>query len=207
MTGPTVAVMQPYFFPYAGYFRLLAAADVFVIYDCVQFPRRGRVHRCEVTGLSGETQWLTLPLAHQPRDVLIRDLAFAVNARAELDRERALAAQAKADADAKVAKDAKEAAKREAAKNPPRVWVQVATGANEAGLPSTWKRIREKSPLLFKGLSAASVPFKSTNRLLVGPIKSQAEARALVNALQKAGMAGTTYSSEAGQEIARIASK
>lgn len=86
MTGTTVAVMQPYFFPYAGYFRLLAAADVFVIYDCVQFPRRGRVHRCEVTGHCAETQWLTLPLAHQPRDVLIRDLAFAANARAELDR-------------------------------------------------------------------------------------------------------------------------
>ena len=86
MTGTTIAVMQPYFFPYAGYFRLLAAADVFVIYDCVQFPRRGRVHRCEVTGQSGETEWLTLPLAHQPRDVLIRDLAFSGNARAELDR-------------------------------------------------------------------------------------------------------------------------
>ena len=86
MAGTIVAVMQPYFFPYAGYFRLLAAADVFVIYDCEQFPRRGRVHRCEVTGHSAETQWLTLPLAHQPRDVLIRDLAFAENARAELDR-------------------------------------------------------------------------------------------------------------------------
>jgi hypothetical protein len=37
----TVAVMQPYFMPYAGYFRLFAAADVFVLFDCVQFPRRG----------------------------------------------------------------------------------------------------------------------------------------------------------------------
>ena len=41
----TVAVMQPYFMPYAGYFRLFAAADVFVLFDCVQFPRRGWVHR------------------------------------------------------------------------------------------------------------------------------------------------------------------
>jgi hypothetical protein len=37
--------MQPYFVPYAGYFRLFAASDLFVIYDCVQFPRRGWVHR------------------------------------------------------------------------------------------------------------------------------------------------------------------
>ena len=40
--------MQPYLFPYAGYFRLLSQVDEFVIYDCVQFPRRGRVHRTEV---------------------------------------------------------------------------------------------------------------------------------------------------------------
>jgi hypothetical protein len=80
-----VAVMQPYFYPYAGYFRLLAAADTFVIYDDVQFARRGRVHRCEVPGASGTTHWLTLPLARAPRDVLIAELAFAATARAELD--------------------------------------------------------------------------------------------------------------------------
>lgn len=79
-TGLGVAVMQPYFFPYAGYYRLLAAADRFVILDCVQFPRRGRVHRCEVPGPSGAREWLTLPLAHQPREVTIRDLAFAPGA-------------------------------------------------------------------------------------------------------------------------------
>jgi hypothetical protein len=77
--------MQPYFFPYAGYFRLFAHVDAFVIYDCVQFPRRGRVHRTEVPGPSGGTEWLTLPLAHQPRSVLIQDLEFATAAREQLD--------------------------------------------------------------------------------------------------------------------------
>lgn len=80
-----VAVMQPYFFPYAGYFRLLFEVDEFVIFDCVQFPRRGRVHRCEVPGPGGRIDWLTLPLARRPREVLIRDLAFSDNARSELD--------------------------------------------------------------------------------------------------------------------------
>ncbi len=79
-----IAVMQPYFFPYAGYFRLLAQADQFVLFDCVQFPRRGRVHRCEVPGPAG-AHWLTLPLAAQPRDVRIADLAFADDARARMD--------------------------------------------------------------------------------------------------------------------------
>ena len=81
----TVAVMQPYFFPYAGYFRLLAAADVFVVFDCVQFPRRGRVHRTEVPAPNGGVEWLTLPLARQPQSVLIRDLEFARDARACFD--------------------------------------------------------------------------------------------------------------------------
>lgn len=87
--GLRVVVMQPYFFPYAGYYRLLAAADRFVILDCVQFPRRGRVHRCEVPGPAGAAEWLTLPLARQPREIVIRDLAFAPDADAEFARRLA----------------------------------------------------------------------------------------------------------------------
>jgi hypothetical protein len=78
--------MQPYFFPYGGYFRLFATIDQFVIFDSVQFPRRGRVHRTEVPAPGGGREWLTLPLARQPRGVLIRDLAFAPDARERFDR-------------------------------------------------------------------------------------------------------------------------
>ncbi len=55
------AIMQPYLWPYAGYYRLLAAADVFVVFDCVQFIRRGRIHRNEFSTREG-MRWLTLPL-------------------------------------------------------------------------------------------------------------------------------------------------
>ena len=73
----TVAIMQPYFAPYAGYFRLMTAADIFVTYDCVQFPRRGWVHRNKMPSIQQESQWLTLPLQKQPRETLIKDLQFA----------------------------------------------------------------------------------------------------------------------------------
>lgn len=73
----TIAVMQPYFFPYGGYYRLLAAADVFVILDCVQFARRGRVHRC---ALAGAGRWITLPLEPAPRDSLISAMRLAPDA-------------------------------------------------------------------------------------------------------------------------------
>jgi hypothetical protein len=77
-----VAVMQPYFAPYAGYYRLLAAADIFVIFDCVQFPRRGWVHRNRLPDARGEPAWLTLPLAGAAFDAPIRDIVFAPDAEA-----------------------------------------------------------------------------------------------------------------------------
>jgi hypothetical protein len=79
-----VAVMQPYFFPYAGYYRLLAAADIFLIFDCVQFIRRGRVHRCEVPGPNGR-DWLTLPLDKAARDTPIDRIRLAPSAREAFD--------------------------------------------------------------------------------------------------------------------------
>jgi hypothetical protein len=80
VTPFTVAIMQPYFFPYAGYFRLFAASDLFVIYDCVQFPRRGWVHRNVLPDASGTERWLTLPLEKAPQSALIRDLRFPPDA-------------------------------------------------------------------------------------------------------------------------------
>jgi len=76
----TVAIIQPYFFPYPGYFRLFAAADEVVMFDCVQFPRRGWVHRNRFARADGTLDWLTLPLAKAPRDITIDRLEFADNA-------------------------------------------------------------------------------------------------------------------------------
>ncbi len=80
----TIAVIQPYFYPYAGYFRLFAAADTVVMFDCVQFPRRGWVHRNRFTLASGESDWLTLPIEKAERDVRIDRLRFAPDARTRL---------------------------------------------------------------------------------------------------------------------------
>lgn len=80
----TVAVIQPYFVPYAGYFRLFTGADVVVMFDCVQFPRRGWVHRNRFALASGEPDWLTLPIAKAERSVAIADLRFADDARTRL---------------------------------------------------------------------------------------------------------------------------
>ncbi|MEQ8953150.1 MAG: WbqC family protein [Gammaproteobacteria bacterium] len=72
----SVAVNFPYFFPYTGFYRLLRRADIFVSFDCVQFPRRGYVHRNQFPDSNGALRWFTLALARQQRDVLIRDIEF-----------------------------------------------------------------------------------------------------------------------------------
>lgn len=60
-----VALMQPYFFPYVGYYGLLAAADVFVAYDSVQFEKHGWVNRNRILH-GGAPEWWTAPVASAP---------------------------------------------------------------------------------------------------------------------------------------------
>jgi len=74
-----IAVMQPYFLPYAGYFRLMHGVDAFVVYDTVQFPRGGWVHRNRLHGHDGKLAWLTLPLAYAPLHTRIGDIGFHGN--------------------------------------------------------------------------------------------------------------------------------
>ena len=118
-------------------------------------------------------------------------------------RKSMAAAQAAAALEAEKAEKAKQLAVAKA--NPARLWVQVATGNNERGLATTWRKIREANATLLKPYGGYSVAFKATNRILAGPVKSAADARTLVNALGKAGVSATTFSSEAGQEVAKLA--
>lgn len=56
-----IAIMQPYFLPYIGYFQLLAAVDRFVIYDTIQYTKRGWINRNRMLR-NGEVATFTLPL-------------------------------------------------------------------------------------------------------------------------------------------------
>jgi hypothetical protein len=68
----TLAIMQPYLFPYIGYFQLLAAVDRFVIYDDVTFIKQGWINRNRML-INGEPAFFTVPLAHRSSAVAIRD--------------------------------------------------------------------------------------------------------------------------------------
>jgi hypothetical protein len=56
-----LAIMQPYLFPYLGYYQLLAAVDRFVVYDDVQFMLQGWINRNNIL-VNGKPLLFTLPL-------------------------------------------------------------------------------------------------------------------------------------------------
>lgn len=53
--------MQPYFFPYIGYYQLLHAVDVFVIYDDVSYIKKGWINRNNLHN-NGEKSLFSIPL-------------------------------------------------------------------------------------------------------------------------------------------------
>ncbi len=56
-----LAIMQPYFFPYIGYFQLINAVDEFVVYDEIEFAKKGWINRNRIL-VNGKDSYITLPL-------------------------------------------------------------------------------------------------------------------------------------------------
>lgn len=112
--------------------------------------------------------------------------------------------KAKENAAAKKALADKAAAEKKAAKaEPARYWVQVAGGANKGDLDRAWASVQKKSSAL-AGKKAYTTPLRATNRVVTGPYKTEAEARAMVNTLAKQGVSAFTFASEAGQKMTRL---
>ena len=57
----SLAIMQPYFLPYIGYWQLMQSVDEFIIYDDVQFSKGGWINRNRLL-LGGAAHTFTLPL-------------------------------------------------------------------------------------------------------------------------------------------------
>jgi hypothetical protein len=56
------AIMQPYFFPYIGYFQLMSAVETFVVYDDAQYMKGGWINRNRLLA-NGKPVWLTCPVS------------------------------------------------------------------------------------------------------------------------------------------------
>jgi len=56
-----LAIMQPYFFPYIGYFQLIAAVDQFIVYDNIKYTKKGWFNRNRMLQ-NGKDVMFSLPL-------------------------------------------------------------------------------------------------------------------------------------------------
>ena len=65
--------MQPYIFPYIGYFQLIYAADTFVFYDDVNFINRGWINRNRIL-VNGKDQLITISCKDASQNKLIKDI-------------------------------------------------------------------------------------------------------------------------------------
>lgn len=65
--------MQPYFFPYIGYWQLMNAVDTYVIYDDVTFIKNGWINRNRIL-LNGQPHYFNLPTLGAGSYTLIKDV-------------------------------------------------------------------------------------------------------------------------------------
>ena len=73
-----VAIMQPYLFPYIGYFQLIHAADIFVSADDVQWIKRGWINRNRILE-NGKDAMITLPVEKGGSRRKINERCFCEN--------------------------------------------------------------------------------------------------------------------------------
>ena len=71
-----LAIMQPYFFPYIGYFQLLNYVDTYVLYDDVNYINRGWVNRNYIL-VNNEKHLLTLSLNKASQNKLINEIEIS----------------------------------------------------------------------------------------------------------------------------------
>ncbi|OUR90536.1 hypothetical protein A9Q81_18790 [Gammaproteobacteria bacterium 42_54_T18] len=80
-----LAIMQPYFIPYIGYFQLINAVDQFIIYDDIQYTKKGWVNRNRVL-VNHKDAYITLPLKKDSDYADIRDRCLAESWGLERDK-------------------------------------------------------------------------------------------------------------------------
>jgi hypothetical protein len=80
-----LGIMQPYFFPYIGYFQLINAIDLFVVYDNIKYTKKGWINRNRLLQ-GGKDAVFSLPLRSDSDSLQVRDRSLA----GDFDRSKLL---------------------------------------------------------------------------------------------------------------------
>ena len=71
-----IAIMQPYFFPYIGYWQLINLADKFVLLDDVNFIKKGWIHKNLIMN-NNETRQINICISKMSQNKQINDLSLS----------------------------------------------------------------------------------------------------------------------------------
>jgi hypothetical protein len=74
----TLAIMQPYLFPYIGYWQLVYSVDTFVIMEDLNYIKQGYINRNCIL-VNGEAQRITLELMHASQNRLMTEIEIGNN--------------------------------------------------------------------------------------------------------------------------------
>lgn len=81
----TIGIMQPYFLPYIGYFQLINAVDRFVVYDNIEFTKKGWINRNRFL-LNGTDTMFTIPLKKDSDFLNVNERFLADNSHEQIDK-------------------------------------------------------------------------------------------------------------------------
>ena len=76
----SVGILQPYLFPYIGYFQLISEVETFVFYDDVNFITQGWINRNKVL-VNGKANYFTIPCKDASQNKLINEVKHAMTDR------------------------------------------------------------------------------------------------------------------------------
>ena len=68
-----IGIMQPYFFPYFEQFRLIAACDLWVVFDTTQFSRKSWITRNRILNRDKGTAYISIAVRHTGLATMIKD--------------------------------------------------------------------------------------------------------------------------------------
>lgn len=71
-----VAIMQPYFLPYIGYFQLIKAVDEFIIYDNIEYTKKGWINRNRIL-VNGVDAYISLPIKKDSDYLMVNERFLA----------------------------------------------------------------------------------------------------------------------------------
>jgi len=74
-----IAIMQPYLFPYIGYFSLIKNTDYFVFFDTPQYIRKGWINRNRILSTNGDVTYFTVPIQKADRNTPINKSVISYN--------------------------------------------------------------------------------------------------------------------------------